>query len=315
MTIVIVGPGAMGSLFAAFLKKSKPKDTAVWLLDKDEKRSQKLNRSGITVEYSGGSFTADVQVTAQPKDIGAADIVFICVKSYDTKAAVEHARPLIGADTAVVTLQNGVGNIEAIAEMIGEGNVVGGSTNIGATLIEPGKVKLAGKGETVIGKPDGKLSFHMRTIRELFNKAGLETRLSQDIKSILWSKLIINCGINALAAILRLQSGRLLEHESSRSLMREIVTEAVRIAKRKRIKLLYDDPLAKVEAVCEATSGNACSMLQDVLKAKRTEIDVINGVIVRFGQELGIAVPLNAAVVNIIKTIEATYEQTYPDRR
>jgi 2-dehydropantoate 2-reductase len=300
----------MGSVFAAFLKRSKPKDTAVWLLDKDEKRSQKLNRSGITVEYGGGSFTADVQVTAAAKDIGSADIVFLCVKSYDTKSAVEHAKPLITADTAVVTLQNGVGNIEAIAELVGENNVVGGSTNIGATLIEPGRVKLAGKGETVIGKPDGKLSFHMRSVRELFNKAGLETRLSQDIKSILWSKLMINCGINALAAILRLQSGRLLEHESSRSLMREAVTEAVKIAKRKRIKLLYDDPLAKVESVCESTGQNVCSMLQDVLKGKRTEIDVINGVIVRFGQELGIAVPVNAALVNMIRTIETSYDQT-----
>lgn len=310
MTIVFVGPGAMGSLLAGLLKRSKPKDTAVWLLDKDEKRAQKVNRSGITIEQGGNSFSVDVPVTCQPKDIGSADIIFLCVKSYDTKAAVGRCRPLITVDTAVVTLQNGVGNIETIAELVGENNVVGGSTNIGATLLEPGKVRLAGKGETVIGKPDGKLSFHVRTIRELFNKAGIETRLSQDIKGILWSKLMINCGINALSAILRLPSGRLLEHESSRSLMREAVTEAVKIAKRKRIKLLYDDPLAKVEAVCEATSANMSSMLQDVLKARRTEIDVINGVVVRFGQELGISVPVNAALVNIIRTIESSYEHT-----
>ncbi len=310
MTIVFVGPGAMGSLLAGLLKRSKPRDTAVWLLDKDEKRAQKLTRSGITIEQGSASFTAEVPVTSQPKDIGSADIIFLCVKSYDTKAAVERCTPLITADTAVVTLQNGVGNVEAIGELVGENTVVGGSTNIGATLIEPGRVRLAGKGETVIGKPDGKLSLHMRTIRELFNKAGIETRLSQDIKSILWSKLMINCGINALSAILRLPSGRLLEHESSRSLMREAVTEAVKIAKRKRIKLLYDDPLAKVEAVCEATSANMSSMLQDVLRSRRTEIDVINGVIVRFGQELGISVPVNAALVNIIRTLESSYEHT-----
>jgi len=148
----------------------------------------------------------------------------------------------------------------------------------------------------------------MRAIRELFNKASLETRVSRDIKGLLWSKLIINAGINALTAITRLNNGRLVELEGTRKILREAVGEATRIAKRKRIKLIYDDPLAKVEAVAEATSANVSSMLQDVLKKKRTEIDFINGVIVRQAQELGIATPVNSLLVDLVKTIEASYD-------
>jgi 2-dehydropantoate 2-reductase len=147
----------------------------------------------------------------------------------------------------------------------------------------------------------------MRSIREIFNKVGLETRISRDIKGLLWSKLIINVGINALTAITRLNNGRLIEFEGTRKILREAVTEAVKIAKRKRIKLIYDDPLAKVEAVCEATATNVSSMLQDVLRRKRTEIDFINGVVVRQGQELGIPVPINSILVDLVKTIEASY--------
>ena len=132
-------------------------------------------------------------------------------------------------------------------------------------------------------------------------------RISKDIKALLWSKLIINAGINALTALTRLNNGKLTEFEGTRRIMREAVTEAIRIAKRKRIKLIYDDPLAKVEAVCEATAGNVSSMLQDVLRKKRTEIDFINGVIVRQAQELGIPVSVNAMLLDLVKTIETSY--------
>jgi 2-dehydropantoate 2-reductase len=147
----------------------------------------------------------------------------------------------------------------------------------------------------------------LRAIREIFNRAGMETRISRDIKGLIWSKLIINDGINALTAITRLANGKLIEFEGTRKILREAVSEATKVAKRKRIKLIYDDPLAKVEAVCEATATNISSMLQDVLKKKRTEIDFINGVIVRQGQELGIATPVNSVLLNLVKTIEASY--------
>ena len=305
MKIVIVGPGAIGCLLTSFLSKGKDE---VWLLDKDGERASKINKNGISIEGISGEWNVKGKATTDVKNIGSAELVIIAVKSYDTKEAISASKPLISDDTSVLTLQNGLGNIEIISEAVGQEKVIGGVTNLGATLLETGKVRHAGKGETIIGRIDGKIPVQMRQIREIFNACGLETRISKDIKGILWSKLIINVGINALTALTRLRNGRLIEFEGTRKILRETVTEAVRISKRKRIKLIYDDPLAKVEAVCEATSENISSMLQDILRKKRTEIDFINGVIVRQGQELGIPVPANLMLVDLVKTIEATYK-------
>lgn len=311
MKIVIVGPGAMGCLLAAFLSKlfSTPKEAEnkIWILDKNKERAEKINKQGIILEGISGNWQAQVKVTVDPKEIGKAELIIICVKSYDTKEAIIHAKSIVGENTKILTLQNGMGNVEIIGEVVGSDKVIGGVTNEGATLLEVGRIKHAGRGETVIGRIDGKIPVEMRSIREIFKKGGFETRISRDIKGLLWSKLIINVGINALSAITRLNNGRLIEFEGTRKILREAVTEATKIAKRKRIKLIYDDPLAKAEAVCEATSANVSSMLQDVLRKKRTEIDFINGVIVRQAQELGILAPVNSLLVDLVKTIESSY--------
>ena len=307
MKIVIIGAGAMGCLFAAFLAKSKED---VWLLDKDEENAAKLNESGISLEGLSGSWQVKIKAASAIADIGKADLILICVKSFNTKSAAEEIMPLLGRDTKILTLQNGMGNIEIISEIAGEERVIGGVTNEGATLIALGKIRHAGRGETLIGSSSGKTPVEMRAIREIFNKAGFETKMTRDIKSLIWSKLIINVGINALSAITRLPNGKLTEYEGTKRILRDAVTEAARIAKRKRIKLIFDDPLAKVEAVCESTSGNLSSMLQDVLRKKRTEVDFINGVIVRLGQELGIEVPTNKFLLDLINTIESSYKQS-----
>jgi 2-dehydropantoate 2-reductase len=304
MRIVVVGPGAIGCLIAAFLSKSKEE---IWLLDKYKERAETIDQKGIAIEGISGNWQAQVKATAEVKDIGQADLIIICVKSYNTKEAISSAEAAIGDNTRILTLQNGIGNIEIVSELAGADKVIGGVTNLGATYLDTGKIRHAGNGETVIGRIDGKIPVEMRAIREIFNKVGLVTRISRDIKGLLWSKLIINVGINALTAITRLNNGRLTEFEGTRRILMKAVSEALKIAKRKRIRLIYDDPLAKVEAVCEATATNVSSMLQDVLKKKRTEIDFINGVIVRQGQELGIAVPTNAMLVDLVKTIEASY--------
>ncbi len=301
MKIVIVGPGAMGCMLAAFLSKAREE---IWILDYKKERAEKIAQSGVILEGVTGNFQAKPNCSSDVNDIGPADLIILCVKSYDTKKAILSVKPSIKEDTSVLTLQNGIGNIEIIAEVIGNDKVIAGVTNLGVTLLDTGRVKLAGKGETVIGRLDGKMTTMMRSIREIFNKVGLETKISRDIKGLIWSKLIINIGINALTAITRLNNGRLMEFEGTRRIMREAVTEAIRVAKRKRIKLTSDDPLAKVEAVSEATGANISSMLQDILNKKRTEIDFINGVIVRQGQELRIPVPVNQMLVDLVKTIE-----------
>lgn len=305
MKIVIVGPGAMGCLISAFLAKIKEE---VWLLDKNKTRAEYIAKNGIKVEGISGNWKAGVSATSDIGQIKSADIVLICTKSYDTKEAVKSVSAIVKQGALVLTLQNGVGNVEIIADEVGDDRVIGGVSNLGATLLGDGHVRHAGKGETIIGMSHGKIPPIMRDIREAFNKAGLETRISKDIDSLIWSKLIINVGINALTAITRLNNGRLTEFEGTHSILKDAVTEAVKVAKRKRIKLIYDDPLSKVESVCEATATNVSSMLQDILRQKRTEIDFINGVIVRQGKSIGIATPVNEILVNLVKTVEQSYK-------
>ncbi len=303
MKILIIGPGAMGCLFAGFLSKTQQ----VLLLDKNPARAKFINENGIRIEGISGEWQAKVNATADSSSIKEVDLILVCVKSYNTKEAISRAKSLIGDNTLVLTLQNGLGNIEVIGEVAGQERVIGGVSNQGATLLADGHIRHAGRGETVIGRIDGKIPVQLREIREAFNKVGLETRISRDIKGLIWSKLIINVGINALTAVTKLNNGRLVEFEGTARVLRDAVTEAVKVAKKKRIKLIYDDPLAKVEAVCEATATNVSSMLQDVLKQKKTEIDFINGVVVRQGQSLGIPTPVNSVLVDLVKTIESSY--------
>lgn len=304
MKITIVGPGAMGCLLAGFLSKGSGE---IWLLDKNAERAQKIKEQGIKAEGVSGNWQAKVNVSVSAQEIGPQDLIIIAVKSYDTKGALKDIKPMLGESTLVLSLQNGLGNTEIISEVAGQEKTLGGTTNHGATLLAAGSIRHAGRGETVLGRMDGKITAELRSIRELFNQAGLKTALTKDIKALLWSKLIINVGINALTAITRLNNGRLIEFDGTRKILEEAVNEAIKVAKKKRIRLIYDDPLSKVEAVCEATANNVSSMLQDVLKQRRTEIDFINGAVVRQAQGLNIPTPVNAALTHLVKTIEASY--------
>lgn len=304
MKIAIVGSGALGSLLAALFSRAK---ADVTIFSRSKTRAEKLNRDGICVEGAAGKWKARLKASASFSEISGAGIVVLCVKSYDTKSVAGSFCPRLAEDTVVLSLQNGLGNIEIISEEIPETRVIGGMTNIGATLLDNGTVRYAGKGETVIGRLDGKVTAEMRPIRELFSSCGLELRISREIKNIIWSKLVLNAGINALSAVLRLPNGALVRSEGARRIMRAAVTEAVKVAKRKKIKLMYDDPLAKAEALCESTAANISSMLQDILAGRRTEIDAINGAIIRIAQESGIQVPVNALLNDMVKSIEDNY--------
>jgi 2-dehydropantoate 2-reductase len=307
MKIVVVGPGAMGCLFAGMLARSKPKNE-VWLLDNDPERARKINTAGIIVE-GAASFSQEIKAASDARKIGACELIIIFTKSYDTEKALSEIKPLLGEATGVLTLQNGLGNLQLLQDAVGEEKAIGGIVIGGAILGDTARVRLTGKPEVIIGRINGKIFGDMRRISALFNEAGIPARISKDINAVIWSKLIINAGINALASICRLKNGSLLEYEGTRELMRQAVIEATRVAKRKKIRLIYDDPLQKVESVCTATSDNICSMLQDVMRRQPTEIDFINGAIVRQGKSSGVKTPVNEILTQLIKGIEAGYKK------
>jgi len=308
MRLAIVGPGALGCLLAGYIKLRTRED--VRLIDNDPGRAKKIQESGIRIEGSGGqAHEVKVDISHEPREVGACDAVIMCVKSYSTEDASKAIKPIVSESTHVITLQNGIGNVQVLNDHFGEERVIAGVTNHGSTLLGPGRVRHAGRGETIIGRPDGKKSAAVKDIASVLTRAGFETRISKDIDAVIWGKAIINVGINALTAVTRLNNGRLIEYDGTRELLRAAVQEAVKVVKRKRIKLAYDDPIQKVESVCKATAANISSMLQDVLNGKRTEIDFINGAVVRHAKALGIATPVNEVLTSLVRTIESSYDR------
>lgn len=311
MKIAIVGPGALGLLIAGLLKHKAKEE--VCLVDKFEDRRKSIDSNGITIEGYPEPLRVKIPVTTRPAEIGTVDLVIICVKSYSTEDACKAVKAIVGDKTRVLSLQNGIGNIQILNDHFGPDRVIAGVTNHGSTLLGVGRVRHAGKGETIIGNAGGRVLGEIRAIAAVLSKAGFETKISRDIDSVIWSKLIINAGINALTAITRLPNGKLIETEEARSVMRNAVQEAVKVAKRKRIKLVYDDAIQKVETVCKATAENISSMLQDVVRERRTEIDFMNGAIVRQGKALGIQTPVNEVLTNLVKSVEASYARPRSD--
>ena len=304
MKFLIVGPGAMGCLFAACVKKA---GFEVVLLDYIPERAALINEKGIHVEGVRGHYHVQVPTTVENLPWHP-DLALICVKSYHTLEAARTIFPQIGSEPLVMTLQNGVGNIEILEEVFGKGRVLGGVTAEGATLIAPGQIRHAGEGETVIG-PGGDSGGPVERIVDAFNRAGFETHSEDNVESFIWGKLLVNAGINPLTAITRLKNGRLPEMESTRAIMERAVQEGAEVAKAKNIHLPYSNPIDRVTEVCRATSGNMASMLQDVLKRKPTEIDAINGAIVREGEALGISTPVNFMLTEIVHAIQDTYQE------
>ena len=199
--------------------------------------------------------------------------------------------------------------MEAISGIVGEDKVLGGTTSQGATVLGPGHIRHAGRGETTLGELDGSLSERVNIIFDIFNSAGIETKVTDNVEGLIWSKLIINVGINALTAVLRLKNGELVQYDRAREILKMAVEEGVSVANARGVELTYDDPVKKVEDVCRATASNISSMLQDVLKAKKTEIDFINGAIVGEGKKAGISVPTNNVLNGLVKTIEMSYDK------
>ena len=303
MKIVCVGPGAMGCLFAALLKRAG-QDVA--LMDYRQERAQILTEKGIQVNGLSGSFHVRVPVTTKP-DLHDKDLIIVCVKAGKTAEVARQLAGKIGARSLVLSLQNGLGNIEILSETIGKHRTLGGVTSEGATLLAPGHVRHAGKGQTFIGTLSGRDS-EAAQVASIFSDAGLQAYVSDNVTGLIWGKLIINVGINAITAITRLRNGMLAELDETRELMNLAVNEAVAVAKAKGIDLPYPDPLSRVLEVCKATANNVASMLQDVLNRRPTEVDCINGAVVREAMRLGLPAPVNTALTQIVKAVEKTYE-------
>jgi 2-dehydropantoate 2-reductase len=207
-----------------------------------------------------------------------------------------------------VTVQNGLGNEAILKSHFGPERTAAGVTAQGATFLGPGRVRHAGRGPTHVCMSD-RNNGRLAPLVEALNRAGLETHLEEEIENLIWSKLIINVGINALTALVGVPNGQLLGSEATAGLLGELVEEAVKVARALGVRLAYEDPLARVREVAELTGKNRSSMLQDFDNRRATEIDFINGAVVREAEARGISVPVNRTVTQLIKAVEARFRR------
>jgi 2-dehydropantoate 2-reductase len=312
MKIGVVGPGAMGCLLAGKIAQT---GNEVLLLDHRPERVGLINRQGLIIEGSQGTIQAKVPATLNPLGLLQTELILVCVKAYDTRPVAQTLQGL-GPGPLVLTLQNGVGNVEILGEYLPKEKILAGITSHGATYLGPGRVRHAGQGDTFIGygfPGDDHPPWQnpkLNQVKALLNEAGFITQLVPKIENLIWSKLLINIGINALTALTRLPNGKLIAFPGTKKILEEAVREGIQVGTKKGIEFIFPDPLAQVIKVCQLTSANISSMLQDVLKKKKTEIDFINGVIVHNGQKYGLSVPANALLTHLVKTIEESYRQT-----
>ena len=315
MKIVIIGPGALGCLLAASLTikldRSNKKIPALdlWLLDHLPDRAKKLSEQGLILEEGGQQKHCKIKATADPNAIGLADIIILCVKSLQVAAGLDLASQLIHEDTLLLTMQNGIGHLELLKDKQKPPSIVIGVTAQGANLIAPGHVRHAGDGLTRVGflkSVSFSKSLLLAKMCNMLNYGGIETVIVDNIMDYVWSKLLINTGINALTAIHRYPNGKLLESADIKDRLTAAVSEGAAVARTLGINLI-GDPLAMTLAVCSKTAQNLSSMLQDVNNGRPTEIDSINGAIAAAGRKLDIPTPVNDALVHEIKEIEQSY--------
>ena len=300
MKIVIVGPGAIGCLFAALLKVG---GQDVWLLDKDKTRVTYIKKNGLRIDGLT-NVKIKVNATSDYRRIGKVELVIFSVKFYDLEKAARSIKSLVHKDTFFMGLQNGLGNIEILRRFFKKERILIAVTNQGSISKGAGRSLHAGRGMTYLGALSGCEHPGLKKIEKIFNKCGIKTEIKEKIESAIWGKLIINAGINAITAIGRIKNGEILKIKEARKLMTLLVGEAACVARKLKIKLPYPDAVKETESICRRTAYNISSMLQDIQKERKTEIDFINGAIVREGRKKGLFLPFNEAVTHLIKTME-----------
>jgi 2-dehydropantoate 2-reductase len=304
MRVCVVGCGAVGSLFAAHLAQRG--EAEVWAYDLDAEHVAAINERGLRL--SGvGEVHGWPRATTDPADLPACELGIVATKAMHTGAAME-ATAAAFADAAVCSVQNGVGNEEVIAEHVPR--VIRGTTFPAGRILEPGHVAWDTAGDTWIGpfEPKPAAMEEVETLAGLLTRAGMPTKAMADARGAQWTKLIFNAASNPIGALTRLTHGRVCELPELRRLVSGLVAEGVAVADAQGIAL-DSDPDALIDHAAEVAYDHRASMLQDVEAGRRTEVDALNGGIVRFGREHGVPTPLNEAIQALVHGLERSLQR------
>jgi 2-dehydropantoate 2-reductase len=298
MKIVILGAGAIGSLFGALLSKNND----VVLIGR-RPHIQKIKKQGLEIK---GIKNMKVNILAEDSidEIKIKpDLIIISVKSYDTENIIKEAKNLISDNTLVLSLQNGLDNVDKIKKYVDKKNIFVCLTTHGAIFSEPGIIHHTGIGNTIIGAVSSKKIKQVEIIKDVFNNIGTKTEISSDIKKDMWTKVIINSSINPLTTFFQCKNGHLQENPILKNLVEKICEESTNIANKEGLNLLIKDMIKKTKLVIKDTAENHSSMLQSFQKGKKTEIDSINGKIVEIGKKHGVKTMMNEILLYSIKSI------------
>lgn len=293
MKITVIGAGALGTFYSAMMASSGY-DVTLVCREKDVNALKK----GIAV-------TGNIEMTAHPAIMSSppeSDLFLIIVKSYDIAGAAEMIAD-ISPGSPVVVIHNGLGGDETAASILGKGRVAAGVSYSGVTLLEPGKVRLTGYTETVLGSVEETVQAGLSEVREVLESSGLKARTSDDIRSSQWEKMYANLAINPVTAITGLRNGMILEVPELKALAASIVREAAEVSAALGVRT-QGDPVGKMYRVVSDTYNNRSSMLQDVTRGKPTEIDVLNGKVSLLGHKARVPTPINDTITALIKGIE-----------
>lgn len=312
MKIVMLGAGALGSTIGGTLAKTNE----VIFVDQWKDHVDLINRQGLKMTDETKDCFVPVQAQTTGQGIGVVDLVIVLVKSFATKTAIQQLKEtgVLGEKTLVMSLQNGLGNEETIADVIGKENVISGKTYCGGRLIEAGYVAGRTEGKwTYIGELNGKNTPRIQEVAKTFNEAGLLCEVSDNIQGLIWDKLLINVAAGALCGITHLPYGPLYEEEYLKGVAVMAIQEGIDVAKAAGVRLKSEDPEYPWYAASEGLPPTFKTSIQQSLEFKRpTEIDFINGSVVEYGKKYGIKTPVNQTLVACVKGIEKFILQYEP---
>jgi 2-dehydropantoate 2-reductase len=301
--VAVVGAGAVGGYFGGMLARA---GAPVVMIGRPA-FVEAVKRNGLFLDTLQFQERVIVEASADLSAARGAEIVLFCVKTTDNAATARALAPLIARDAMVVSLQNGVDNVEQI-RAAGIANALPSVVYIGASVPEPGRVKHVGRGDLVFG-PENEQT---KRLAELFVPAGVPSRISANIEGDLWAKLIANCALNAISALSRAKYGLIAANAEARKLVERTVDEVLAVAKASRVNLgsleQPQEALGLALKIATQMSQALSSTGQDLLRGKRTEIDSLNGFIARRGEALGVATPVNQALFALVKLAEASAE-------
>jgi 2-dehydropantoate 2-reductase len=297
MQITVIGAGNMGCLYGANFARA---GEGVAMIDVWEEHVHRIQKEGLDVDGLHGSFIARVMATTEARSAPKSDMALVCVNAYSTREAANSARILLKESGFAVTLQNGLGNVEILTEVLGEHRVMAGLSFHSAELRGPGQVTHTNEGPTYVGELDKSRSSRLSALCRLLDRAGMNSEPVDDIWSTIWGKFVHNCGINAICAITGLRPGQMKEVPALDRFQQRIIGEVLALIEAKGIRIPDADPLGTIQAYC-AKKFHRVSMLQHLERNCLTEIDALNGYVVRESERLGLVAPYNDALTCLIK--------------